>query len=260
MTGTEAGSLVNIIITLPDCDIMYIFTVTTIGTLGSLSKVSNEVREFVSCTTTESSTLSAGAIAGIVIGSLLGVIIIIIIVYLCLNSDHLDDLWLWQMLTCKCIRGEKDEVYNSPPPQSARRNDVIRRNTGTSGPIFNISDLYAKPNLEAKKNARRKKQEEEDDGGFSEHDHRRQNENLQMNARNDSSQRSSLSSCDAYKTMPINQVGLPPAADPPNYGPPLNSAKIHGESHDNYGYEGSGSDDYGSRHPQPWNPRINTQV
>ncbi|XP_071515614.1 calcium-activated chloride channel regulator 2-like isoform X1 [Panulirus ornatus] len=260
-TGTEAGSVVEITCTLPDCDIMYTFTVTTVSTLGLVSKVSNEVRGFVFCSS--GSRLSDGAIAGIVIGSLLGIIIIIIIVYLCLNCDHLDDLWLWQILTCRCILGKNDDkVYNSPPPRSAGRNDVIRNSSSISKPIRNLSDLYAKPNLDAKKNALRKKQEDDDDddGGFSSQHHQRRNDNLQTNAEDNTSQRSTSSTINMCQTMPINQVGLPPASNPPNYGPPEYSAISHRGSHDNYGYEGSANDECGSRHPQPRNLRINTQV
>ncbi|KAK8732521.1 hypothetical protein OTU49_006798 [Cherax quadricarinatus] len=266
ISASEAGSLVQYSLDLLDCDTVFSFTVTTQNTQGKKSKVSNEVHELVSCTSSTPS-LSAGAIAGIVIGSLFGVLILIIIVFLCLNRDHLDDLRLWQVLTCKYIRRKKDDnsVYNSAPPNSTR-NDIIRSNMlSISGPVRSISDLYSKPNLNSKRISRQKKQDE-DDGGFGER--RRQYENSQMNALNDSSsQRSSPYPYNSQKTLSINEVGLPPDQDYKkqniNQKAHLNyhNASLNGDndgSYDNSAYDGyNGMNDYANK---PKNIRNNTQV
>nr|XP_045614382.1 calcium-activated chloride channel regulator 4A-like [Procambarus clarkii] len=275
ITASEAGSLVQHSVTIQECD-LFVFTVTAYSSDGNEGKMSNEVHEFFPCTNSKS--LTAGAIAGIVIVCLLGVIIIIIIVYLCLKRDEREDLCLWQVLTCRCIKRNKDDpsVYNSPPPNSARRSDVIRGNrTSVTEPIKNISDLYSKPNLDSKRSIRQRKPDE-DDGGFGAH--RRQNENLQMRGVSDSS--SQVSSSNLYtsqRTLPINQVGIPPAAHSPvrGYSPPygynntnqrpqlfMSSSDLkYAGPQDNPAYDGhDDTDNYGDRHIPPRNPRINTQV
>ncbi|KAG7163239.1 Calcium-activated chloride channel regulator 1-like 3 [Homarus americanus] len=252
----------------PYCDTLYTFTVIAISSQGTANNVSNEVRNQGLCSV-PTPNLTKGEIAGIVIGSLLGFIIIIIIIYLCLKRDHLEDVWLWQMLTCRCIRNKKDDstVYNKPPPKlAAKRSDIIRSNTsGNSEPIRTISDLYTKPNLHAKREIRKNRQEDMDDGGFGEH--LRRSENIQMNAISDnSSQRSSPypNPYNTHSTMPINQVGLPSATNP-NYGYAIKQKSYMTNrpledsddgSHDNFAYDGYS----GNGLQPPRKPRVNTQV
>lgn len=249
-------------ISLPTCNDIYTFTVVAVDASSVKGKASNPVRENASCT--QPNQLSAGQITGIVIGCILALIIIFIIVFLCRNRDHLDDLWLWRMLTCRCcIKNEKDDdrLYNPPPRSANKRSDVIRNNTNTNTnttvtPIRNISDLYSKPNVEGKrtqqlKNEERQQQqqqgEESDDGGFRDPQQQRRRNNIGVtsvsgqsvtyrihntNNADVESQKSSLGSHSTSATIPINQVGLPPPHSSSSY------------QRDNHGYDAF-QDSYG---------------
>lgn len=176
---------------------------------GARGEPSNSVREIVSCDDQvyNDNTLSAGAIAGITIGCILGVLLIILIVYLCLNRDHLDELWVWHILTCGCCRKkEEDDLYKQPT--QARRTDVIRQNTTPSKPVRDLNDLYSRPNMTAKQESRQGKAPDEDDGGFGER--RRRQETTQRRTDDVESVASS------HSTLPINKMGLPVGTD--NHG------------------------------------------
>lgn len=189
---------------LPDCNKVYTITVEAIS--GEVrGGTSNSVRGIVSCEYKDPNKLSAGAIAGITIGCILGVLLIVLIIYLCLNRDHLDELWVWYILTCGCIREKEEDLYRQPT--QARRNDVIRSNTSSSKPARNLSDLYALPKLTGK--SKQNKTEDKDDGGFGERSRRQ--ENTQRRAPEDVESVASSNS-----TLPINQVGLPVGGD--NHG------------------------------------------
>ncbi|XP_063599947.1 uncharacterized protein LOC134776174 isoform X2 [Penaeus indicus] len=285
----EAGSPVTINSQLPDCDVLFYITVSATGTQSGQGKESNEVRAIVSCSATEppptdpsnTSPLGAGAIVGIVIGVILFLVILAVVIYLVINRDNLDDLWLWQMITCRCLRKPKNEnLYNPPAPRSTRSgNDVIRNNkSSSSGPVRNLDDLYTKPDLTAK---RKKKADEDDgDGGFGER-RMRTNNTMAMNNLGDSA--STASTPQPYmrqSNASINQVGLPPYSGEPNYGQVQNhggSRNQYGDSqwdqqyYDQYGY-GSQNDGYSNagystdyydnvRAPvPPRNTKSNTQV
>lgn len=81
---------------------------------GVRGGTSNSVRLIVSCDDTQPEeshkNLSGGAIAGITIGCILGVLLTVLIIYLCLNRDHLDELWVWYILTCGCIREKEEDL------------------------------------------------------------------------------------------------------------------------------------------------------
>lgn len=194
---------------------------------GVSGGTSNSVRAFVSCSYTESKSLSGGAIAGITIGCILAVLLIVFIIYLCLNRDHLDELWVWQMITCRCLREKEEDLYKQPT--HVKRTDVIRSNTTPSRPVRDLTDLYAVP----KKKTQQNKTQDEDDGGFGEH-HRRQ-ENVQRRVEDVESVASS------HSTLPINQVGLPVGAD-------------------NHGYDDEPYAIYKNVPPPVRYPRANTQV
>ena len=200
-SGVTAGSVVQDQVTLPDCNKLYTLTVVAYynGVYGS---VSNAVREIVACSS--GNDLSAGAIAGITIGCILGVLLIVLLVYLGLNRDHLDDLWVWWILTCRCCpcckdTNDDDDLYSPPNPA---RTDYIR---GNAKPVRSLDDLYSKPNVGIKKEQRQTKPQDEDDGGFG--DRMKQNK-MQMKAIDDVE---SLAS--SHSTLPINQVGLPVGGD-----------------------------------------------
>lgn len=129
----EAGMLVTIITQLPDCDVLFHITVSATDSQSVQGKESNEVREMVSCSATETppidppnppTPLGTGAIVGIVIGVILFLVILAIGIYLFMNRDNLDDLWLWQMLTCRCLRKPKNEKLSQPPPPRSTINEV----------------------------------------------------------------------------------------------------------------------------------------
>lgn len=273
-------------IQLPTCDDLYTFTVVAVDASSVRGKASNPVRESVSCSYQPDDKLTSGQIAGIVIGSILGLIIILIIVYLCCNRENLDDLWLWRMLTCRCcFKDEKDDdrLYNPPPRSPNKQSDVIRNNTNTTTnttvtPIRNISDLYSRPNVEAKKRTQQLKNEQQqqqvndsdDDGGFRDQQERRRNNvgaavmtsvsgqsvtyirnqhDLHQHTKNngdDQSSKSSVTSQSTTATIPINQVGLPPASS---------------YQRDNYGYDGPYQDSYGGyvKSDKPYYRSHNTQ-
>lgn len=285
-----AGILVSFTVPLPECDVLYHITVTAIGTQSQsqAGKASNEVREIQSCTEPPSTDppgspppLDGGAIAGIVIGVILFLIILAIIIYLVMNRDNLDDVWLWQMLTCRCLRKRKnDDIYNPPAPRSkSSGNDVIRNNnTSSSGPVRSIDDLYSKPDLTAKK--KKKVDEDDGDGGFGERK-RRVNNAVPMNNFADSA--STASTPQPYYSRPdasINQVGLPPFSGEPNYGQPQDYGVAYdnnpnqydmaqyNQQYDQYGYssQADGYDNAGystdryDRVPAPRKTKSNTQV
>lgn len=262
--GEVAGSPMEIIVTLPNCDMIFTFTVIVIGTNGQYNTSSNEVRDYVFCTVPgpTDSTLSAGAIAGITIGSILFVILILLMVYLCMNWKYRDELKLWQWLTCTCCRRTKedDNFYNSPPT-SARRSDVIRGDTRPPvQPIRSISDLYARPDLEAKHTGRSKKKQDEDDddGGFS--DYGRRNEAHQMNAMEGQSHGGSSTVSYNRSNTAINQVGLPPVPNRQNYGPTAH--QYNPRPYNNKAYDESSDSESNNSRNQPPRPlsRHNTQV
>lgn len=237
ISGVAAGSPVEVQFELLDCDKVYTMTVVAIynGVYGSTS---NSVREVVSCNAkpkTPGTNLSGGQIAGIVIGCILAVLLILLIIYLCLNRDHLDDLWVYKVLTCRycCDKSKDDDLYNTP--SQARRSDVIRSNSKPSVPVRNLSDLYSRPNVGIKKESRQDRAQDEDDGGFGERSQRHQ-ENVQRRPPEDvESLASSLS------TLPINKVGLPVGSD-------------------NHGYDDTPYTIYRNAPPVPRYPRANTKV
>lgn len=200
----SVGSRVELQDKLPGCNKMYTMTVEAIS--GEVrGGTSNSVRVIVSCDYKVPNNLSGGAIAGITIGCILGVLLIVLIIYLCLNRDHLDELWVWYILTCGCIREKEEDLYRQPT--QARRTDVIRSNTNSSKPARNLSDLYALPKLTGK--SKQNKAEDQDDGGFGERGRRQ--ENTQRRAPEDVE-----SVASSHSTLPINQVGLPVGGD--NHG------------------------------------------
>ncbi|KAK4301446.1 hypothetical protein Pmani_026402 [Petrolisthes manimaculis] len=288
ITAQAVGTAVTTpAIHIPTCDVLFTFTVVAVDASSVSGKASNPVKESVSCTYKPDQQLSPGAIAGIVISCLFGLLLILIILCLCCNRDNLDDLWLWRMLTCRCCT--KDDDYDnddrlySPPPRSNKQSDVIRNNVKTTTspvtPIRSISDLYSRPDLEAKRTQRLKKEEQHqkqadnsDDGGFN--DYERQNvkpvstqrdtHSHNTNADKEST-RSSLNSHSTHTTIPINEIGVPPLS------------QQRGMAQDNYAYERnnetndytrntSGYNNHPPRRPPhprqapPRPPRNNTQV
>lgn len=285
----EAGTFVTITSQLPDCDVLFFITVSATGTQSGQGKESNEVRAIVSCSATEppptdppspSTPLGAGAIVGIVLGVILFLVILAVVIYLVINRENLDDLWLWQMMTCRCLRKPKNEnIYNPPAPRSTRSgNDVIRNNKPSSSvPVRNLDDLYSKPDSTAKRN--KKVDEDDGDGGFGER-RRRANNTMAMNNLGDSA--STASTPQPYmrqSTASINQVGLPPYSGEPNYGHAQGyggNVNQYGDSQwdqqyygqyghnpQNNGYSNAGysADYYDSvRPPVPRKTKSNTQV
>lgn len=215
---------------LPGCDKVYTMTIVAISG-GVRGGTSNSVREIVSCSYQPpgDNSLKAGAIAGITIGCILGVLLIVLIIYLCLNRDHLDELWVWYILTCGCLRKKEEDLYKQPT--QARRTDVIRTNTSSSQPVRDLTDLYALPKMGTK--SQQKKTEDEDDGGFGER--RRRQEIPQRRVEDVESVASS------HNTLPINKVGLPVGGD-------------------NHGYDDEPYSTYGNVPPPVRYPRANTQV
>lgn len=255
----------------PVCDMVVTFTVVALGPAGP-GKPSNEAHNFVLCIQPTTNTLTAGAIAGITIVCILFVILLLMLVYLWCNWDIRDELCIWHTLTCRCCtcigKKEDDNVYNSPPT-SSRRNDIIRSNSRPVEPIRNISDLYTKPDLQAKKKETHQGRADEDDGGFREYS--RRNENLKINTIENASQASSTNTYNNHAKMPINKVGVPQTMGQQDYSRPaqLQSEHINTRSHnayggsrDNLGFDGtSDTDSYNSKWqpPRPA-PRNNTKV
>ncbi|XP_063886379.1 calcium-activated chloride channel regulator 1-like [Scylla paramamosain] len=232
-SGVLAGSTVQDQVTLPGCNKVYTLTVVAYYN-GSYGSASNAVREMAACSSTNN--LSPGAIAGITIGCILGVLLIVLLVYLGLNSDHLDDLWVWRMLTCRCCpccKDTKDDDDLYSPPSRARRTDYIRGNTESARPVRSLADLYSRPNVEAKKEQRQTRPQDEDDGGFGE---RMKQDKMQMKSTEDAE---SLAS--SRSTLPINQVGLPVGGD-------------------NHAYDDGPYTIYRNAPPVPAQRRANTQV
>ncbi|KAK3869455.1 hypothetical protein Pcinc_025224 [Petrolisthes cinctipes] len=291
ITAQAVGTAVTTqAIHIPTCDVLFTFTVVAVDASSVSGKASNPVRESVSCTYKPDQPLSPGAIAGIVISCIFGLLLILIICCLCCNRDNLDDLWLWRMLTCRCCTkqdNDDDRLY-SPPPRSNKQSDVIRNNVKTTTspvtPIRSISDLYSRPDLEAKRTQRLKKEEHQkqaddsDDGGFNEYERPNNNSNMKpvstqrdTHSRNATgnadkeSTRSSLNSHSTHTTIPINEIGLP------------SLSQQRGVAQDNYAYERnddtngytrntSGYNNQPPRQPPhprqapPRPPRNNTQV
>nr|XP_027229595.1 calcium-activated chloride channel regulator 4-like [Penaeus vannamei] len=289
----EAGMLVTITAQLPDCDVLFHITVSATDSQSVQGKESNEVREMVSCSATETppidppnppTPLGTGAIVGIVIGVILFLVILAIGIYLFMNRDNLDDLWLWQMLTCRCLRKPKnDNLYNPPAPRSTRSgNDVIRNNkSSSSGPVRNLDDLYAKPDLTAKRN--KKTDEDDGDGGFREHKSRVNNAVAMNNLGDSASTASTSQPYMGQSNASINQVGIPPYSGEPYNGSPQNYGRnqnhysgsqydqqydqYDGQYYDEYGYspQNDGHDNAGyttnyDRVPAPRKIKSNTQV
>lgn len=229
ITGQPVGSRVEVNDKLPDCDKVYTMTVEAI-TGEVRGGASNSARGIVSCNYKPPQNLTGGQIAGITIGCILGVLLIVLIIYLCLNRDHLDELWVWYILTCGCFRKKEEDLYKQP--EQARRTDVIRTNTSTAKPVRNLSDLYALPKLTGK--SKQNKAEDQDDGGFGERSRRQ--ENAQRRAPEDVE-----SVASSHSNLPINQVGLPVGGD-------------------NHGYDDEPYPVYNNVPVQPRYPRANTQV
>lgn len=236
ISGLPAGSSVEEQADLQICDKVHTLTVVAYfnGVYGSTS---NSVREVVSCNEPSSSgNLKGGAIAGIIIGCILAVLLILLIIYLCLNRDHLGDLWVWKILTCRCCckKSKDDDLYNAP--SQARRSDVIRSNSSPSKPVRDLTDLYSRPNVGVRMERRQDRAQDEDDGGFGEC--QKQQDKVQRRAP-DSVDAESLAS--SSSTMPINKVGLPVGGD-------------------NHAYDDGPYTIYRNAPPVPRYPRANTQV